>query len=145
MVTVTFGKVIFQSDIFCLTPAWLCGTFHNTVCSIHCVLNCHPCIFVISFSPVSRHSTSKLSWSECMDFSDTQTHNITDLRGLKRFLNQGFYLGIEEEKVPKNKLWGGSFSLAKRERAHILALDVLGPVMACSFRRRHNVQDQPNC
>ncbi|XP_030272338.1 leucine-rich repeat-containing protein 43 isoform X2 [Sparus aurata] len=48
---------------------------------------------------VSRHSTSKLSWSECMDFSDTQTHNITDLRGLKRFLNQGFYLRIEEEKV----------------------------------------------
>ncbi|XP_036954192.1 leucine-rich repeat-containing protein 43-like isoform X1 [Acanthopagrus latus] len=48
---------------------------------------------------VSRHSTSKLSWSECMDFSDTRTYNISDLRGLKRFLNQGFYLRIEEEKV----------------------------------------------
>ena len=68
-------------------------------CSVHCVLNFHSCIFVICFSLVSRHSTSKLSWSECMDFSDTQIHNITDLRGLKRFLNRGFYLRIEEEKV----------------------------------------------
>ncbi|XP_070819956.1 leucine-rich repeat-containing protein 43-like [Chaetodon trifascialis] len=48
---------------------------------------------------VSRHSTSKLTWSECIDFSDTQTHIVRDLRGFKRFLNQGLYLSIEEEKV----------------------------------------------
>ncbi|KAM9360668.1 leucine-rich repeat-containing protein 43-like [Symphorus nematophorus] len=48
---------------------------------------------------VSRHSTSKLTWSECMEFSDTQTYIVTDLGGLKRFLNQGLYLRIEEEKV----------------------------------------------
>ncbi|XP_029294705.1 leucine-rich repeat-containing protein 43-like [Cottoperca gobio] len=48
---------------------------------------------------VSRHSTSKLTWSDCMDFSDTQTHVVSDLGGLKRFFNQGLYLTIEEEKV----------------------------------------------
>ncbi|XP_044052300.1 leucine-rich repeat-containing protein 43-like isoform X2 [Siniperca chuatsi] len=48
---------------------------------------------------VSRHNTSKLTWSECMDFSDTQTYIVSDLGGLKRFLNQGLYLRIEEEKV----------------------------------------------
>ncbi|XP_045889677.1 leucine-rich repeat-containing protein 43-like [Micropterus dolomieu] len=48
---------------------------------------------------VSKHSTSKLTWSECMDFSDTQTYIVSDLGGLKRFLNQGLYLRIEEEKV----------------------------------------------
>ncbi|XP_041792380.1 leucine-rich repeat-containing protein 43-like [Chelmon rostratus] len=48
---------------------------------------------------VSRHSTSKLTWSECMDFSDTQTHIVRDLGGLKRFLNKGLHLRIEEEKV----------------------------------------------
>nr|XP_046243473.1 leucine-rich repeat-containing protein 43-like [Scatophagus argus] len=48
---------------------------------------------------VSSHSTSKLGWSECMDFSDTQTYIVHDLGGLKRFLNQGLDLRIEEEKV----------------------------------------------
>ncbi|XP_068460999.1 leucine-rich repeat-containing protein 43-like [Clinocottus analis] len=48
---------------------------------------------------VSRHSTSKLSWSECMDFSHTQTYTVSDLGCLKRFFNKGFYLTIEEEKV----------------------------------------------
>ncbi|KAM8887236.1 leucine-rich repeat-containing protein 43-like isoform 3-T3 [Spinachia spinachia] len=48
---------------------------------------------------VSGHRTSKLTWSGCMDFRDTQTYIVTDLGGLKRFLNQGFYLTIEEEKV----------------------------------------------
>ncbi|XP_018523958.1 leucine-rich repeat-containing protein 43 isoform X1 [Lates calcarifer] len=48
---------------------------------------------------VSRHSTSKLTWSECMDFSDTHMFIVSDLGGLKKFLNQGLNLTIEEEKV----------------------------------------------
>ncbi|XP_070759923.1 leucine-rich repeat-containing protein 43-like [Enoplosus armatus] len=48
---------------------------------------------------VSRRSTSKLTWSECMDFSDAQTYIVSDLGGLKRFLNRGLHLSIEEEKV----------------------------------------------
>ncbi|XP_054467750.1 leucine-rich repeat-containing protein 43-like [Anoplopoma fimbria] len=48
---------------------------------------------------VKLHSTSKLTWSECMDFSHTQTYIVSDLGGLKRFLNQGLYLTLEEEKV----------------------------------------------
>ncbi|XP_049906143.1 leucine-rich repeat-containing protein 43-like [Epinephelus moara] len=48
---------------------------------------------------VSRHRTSKLTWAECMDFSDTQTYIVSDLGGLKRFFNQGLYLTLEEEKV----------------------------------------------
>ncbi|XP_034396736.1 leucine-rich repeat-containing protein 43-like [Cyclopterus lumpus] len=51
------------------------------------------------FSTVSGHSTSKLTWSECMDFSHTQTYIVSDLGGLKRFFNRGLYLTIEEEKV----------------------------------------------
>lgn len=47
----------------------------------------------------SRHSTSKLPWSECMDFSDTQIFIVSDLQSFKKFLNQGFYLTIVEEKV----------------------------------------------
>ncbi|XP_019113053.2 leucine-rich repeat-containing protein 43 [Larimichthys crocea] len=48
---------------------------------------------------VSRHSTAKLTWSECMDFSDTQTYVVRNLGGLKRFFNLGLNLQIEEEKV----------------------------------------------
>ncbi|XP_069379812.1 leucine-rich repeat-containing protein 43 isoform X2 [Paralichthys olivaceus] len=48
---------------------------------------------------VSRHSTSKQTWSEHMDFSDTQVHTVSDLGGLKKFLNHGLYLRVEEEKV----------------------------------------------
>nr|XP_020458044.1 leucine-rich repeat-containing protein 43 isoform X2 [Monopterus albus] len=48
---------------------------------------------------VSRHSTSKLTWSENMDFSDTQTYTVSNLAGLKKFFSQGLYLKIEEEKV----------------------------------------------
>uniref|UniRef100_UPI0037E7506E leucine-rich repeat-containing protein 43-like n=1 Tax=Semicossyphus pulcher TaxID=241346 RepID=UPI0037E7506E len=48
---------------------------------------------------VLRHSTSKLVWSEGVDFSDTQTHAVSDLGRFKRFLNRGLYLRIEEEKV----------------------------------------------
>ncbi|XP_075955398.1 leucine-rich repeat-containing protein 43-like [Anarhichas minor] len=48
---------------------------------------------------VSGHSTSKLTWSECMDFSHTHTYIVGDLGGLKRFFNKGLYLTIEEEKV----------------------------------------------
>ncbi|XP_029018535.1 leucine-rich repeat-containing protein 43-like isoform X2 [Betta splendens] len=47
---------------------------------------------------LSRHSTSKLPWSTCMDFSDTQTYTVSDLGALKRFFNQGVRLSIEEEK-----------------------------------------------
>lgn len=62
--------------------------------------------FLISFFTVSRHSTSKLTWSECMDFSDTQTYIVSDLESLKRFLNQGLYLRIQEEKVQKIRFEG---------------------------------------
>lgn len=55
-------------------------------------------------STVSRHSTSKVAWSECMDFGDTQIHSVCDLEGLKRFFCRGLYLRIEEEKVPIIKL-----------------------------------------
>ncbi|XP_032372974.1 leucine-rich repeat-containing protein 43 isoform X2 [Etheostoma spectabile] len=48
---------------------------------------------------VSRHSTSKLPWSECMAVSDSQTFIVSDLGGLKRFFNRGLYLTIKEEKV----------------------------------------------
>ncbi|XP_030593899.1 leucine-rich repeat-containing protein 43 isoform X2 [Archocentrus centrarchus] len=48
---------------------------------------------------VLRHSTSKLSWSESMDFSDTQTHTVSALADLKKFLNRGLHLRLEEEKV----------------------------------------------
>ncbi|XP_035809736.2 leucine-rich repeat-containing protein 43 isoform X2 [Amphiprion ocellaris] len=48
---------------------------------------------------VSSHSTSKLTWSECMDFSDAQTYVVSSLGDLKKFLNQGLYLRLEEEKV----------------------------------------------
>uniref|UniRef100_A0A3Q3MNG8 Leucine rich repeat containing 43 n=1 Tax=Mastacembelus armatus TaxID=205130 RepID=A0A3Q3MNG8_9TELE len=37
-------------------------------------------VFYFFFFPtVSRHTTSKLPWSECMDFSDTQTYIVSDL------------------------------------------------------------------
>ncbi|KAK5871139.1 hypothetical protein PBY51_004035 [Eleginops maclovinus] len=48
---------------------------------------------------VTRHSTSKLKWSDCIDFSDTKTYVVSDLGGLKRFFSQGLYLTILEEKV----------------------------------------------
>ncbi|XP_062240976.1 leucine-rich repeat-containing protein 43-like isoform X2 [Platichthys flesus] len=50
-------------------------------------------------APVSRHSTSKLTWSEHMDFSDTHVHTGSDLGGLKKFLSRGLSLRVEEEKV----------------------------------------------
>ncbi|KAL3975782.1 tubulin polyglutamylase TTLL2 [Sarotherodon galilaeus] len=48
---------------------------------------------------VLRHTTSKLSWSESMDFGDTQTHTVSALGDLKKFLNRGLRLSLEEEKV----------------------------------------------
>lgn len=56
-------------------------------------------VYFSDFSTVSRHSTAKLTWSECMDFSDTQTYVVRNLGGLKRFFNLGLSLQIEEEKV----------------------------------------------
>uniref|UniRef100_A0AAZ1Y3L6 Leucine rich repeat containing 43 n=1 Tax=Oreochromis aureus TaxID=47969 RepID=A0AAZ1Y3L6_OREAU len=49
---------------------------------------------------VLRHTTSKLSWSESMDFGDTQTHTVSALGDLKKFLNRGLRLSLEEEKSP---------------------------------------------
>uniref|UniRef100_UPI003AABAA05 leucine-rich repeat-containing protein 43-like n=1 Tax=Centroberyx gerrardi TaxID=166262 RepID=UPI003AABAA05 len=48
---------------------------------------------------VWRHSTSKLAWAECMDFTHTSSHVVGDLGSFKRFLSRGLCLGIEEEKV----------------------------------------------
>ncbi|KAM4577102.1 leucine-rich repeat-containing protein 43-like [Odontesthes bonariensis] len=48
---------------------------------------------------LSPHSTSKRIWSECVDFSDTQTYLVSSLEDLKKFLNHGLYLRLEEEKV----------------------------------------------
>lgn len=81
--------------MFILLFVYMCGSFYLLI------------FLMICFSTVSRRSTSKLAWSECMDFSDTQKYVISDLGGLKKFFNQGLYVSIEEEKV-KNKegLWG---------------------------------------
>lgn len=51
------------------------------------------------FSTASTCSTSKVTWSEEMDFGDTQTHAVLDLDGLKRFCLRGLDLRIVEEKV----------------------------------------------
>ncbi|XP_028314207.1 leucine-rich repeat-containing protein 43-like isoform X3 [Gouania willdenowi] len=48
---------------------------------------------------VSKHKTTKLPWSECLDFSDTQKFSVTSLGEFKTFLNQGLCLTLEEEKV----------------------------------------------
>ncbi|XP_028270766.1 leucine-rich repeat-containing protein 43-like [Parambassis ranga] len=45
------------------------------------------------------HSTSKLAWSECMDFSEAHTHIVGPLGCLKKFFNQGLCVSLEEEKV----------------------------------------------
>ncbi|XP_059193563.1 leucine-rich repeat-containing protein 43-like [Centropristis striata] len=48
---------------------------------------------------VSKRSTSKLLWSECMDLSDIKTYIVSDLGHLKRFFKRGLHLSVEEEKV----------------------------------------------
>ncbi|XP_053727291.1 leucine-rich repeat-containing protein 43-like [Synchiropus splendidus] len=48
---------------------------------------------------VAKHSTPKLAWAESMEFGDSQTHAITDLRGFKRFLKHGLDIQIEQEKT----------------------------------------------
>lgn len=58
-----------------------------------------PCIQAITGEHVSSHSTHRLPWSECIDFSETQTHVVKDLRGFKSFLNQGMCIRVEEEKI----------------------------------------------
>lgn len=63
-----------------------------------------PLTHLFSFSSVSNHSTSKLTWAECLDFNHTAAFIVDDLRGLKRFLNGGLFLRVEEEKVQKLKL-----------------------------------------
>ncbi|KAM7391958.1 hypothetical protein PAMP_022604 [Pampus punctatissimus] len=64
----------------------------------------------------SRHSTSKLTWSECMNFCDTQTYIIRDLGSFKKFLNQGFNLRIEEEKVQSWPAASEDIPVAKKEK-----------------------------
>lgn len=95
-----------------------------------CVKSFESCFFVISLLTVSRHSTSKRTWSECMDFRDAQIYVISDLGGLKRFFNQGLNLKIEEEKVHKRGLGSNVHLKAENLRTHILAFNYLGPVMA---------------
>ncbi|KAM9858626.1 leucine-rich repeat-containing protein 43-like [Aulostomus maculatus] len=65
-----------------------------------------------------RHSTSKQTWSECINFSETQIHIISDLRGFMKFLHKGFDLHIEEEKVKS-----GSTKEKKRKSEHQLFQD----------------------
>lgn len=67
----------------------------------YCVVTFRLYVSMTPFSTVSKHSTSKLTWSECMDFSDTHIHVVSELGDLKKFLNQGLNLWIEEEKVQK--------------------------------------------
>ena len=56
----------------------------------------HP---LVLFHIVLRHSTSKLTWAECMDFLHARSFVADDLGSLKIFLNEGIWLRIEEEKV----------------------------------------------
>lgn len=48
---------------------------------------------------LSSHSSSKLVWSESMDFSDSHSHSVWDLRTLKSFLSQGMCVRVHEEKI----------------------------------------------
>ncbi|XP_029961123.1 leucine-rich repeat-containing protein 43-like [Salarias fasciatus] len=48
---------------------------------------------------VFKHSTSGVPWSECMDFSNSQTFTIRSLGDFKKFLSQGICVRLEEEKV----------------------------------------------
>ncbi|XP_028314206.1 leucine-rich repeat-containing protein 43-like isoform X2 [Gouania willdenowi] len=66
--------------------------------------NCEPLSGTLFVTPektccVSKHKTTKLPWSECLDFSDTQKFSVTSLGEFKTFLNQGLCLTLEEEKV----------------------------------------------
>ncbi|KAK7933082.1 hypothetical protein WMY93_003978 [Mugilogobius chulae] len=47
----------------------------------------------------SAHSSSKLSRSQCEDFSESQHHSVSDLRALKGFLLRGMCVRVEEEKI----------------------------------------------
>ncbi|KAM7416689.1 hypothetical protein PAMA_018649 [Pampus argenteus] len=64
----------------------------------------------------SRHSTSRLTWTERMDFSDKQTYIIRDLGSFKKFLNQGLDLRIEEEKVQSWPAASEDIPVAKKEK-----------------------------
>ncbi|XP_029915160.1 leucine-rich repeat-containing protein 43-like [Myripristis murdjan] len=48
---------------------------------------------------VPTHSTAKLPWAECMDFTHTSSFIVGDLACFKRFLNRGVLLSLEEEKI----------------------------------------------
>ncbi|XP_072290016.1 leucine-rich repeat-containing protein 43-like [Eucyclogobius newberryi] len=54
---------------------------------------------VCSGTQGSTHSSSKLPWSECMDFCQTHHHSVSDLRALKSFLSRGMCVRVEEEKI----------------------------------------------
>ncbi|KAJ3604209.1 hypothetical protein NHX12_028950 [Muraenolepis orangiensis] len=51
------------------------------------------------FLQLLTHTTAALAWDQCMDFFHTQTLVVQDLPGLKRFLVQGLWLRLEEDKV----------------------------------------------
>lgn len=57
-----------------------------------------------NFSPVSTCSTSKVTWSEEMNFEDAQTHVVQDLDAFKRFCHRGLDLKIVEEKVKRQQI-----------------------------------------
>lgn len=127
--------ISYQLTAVCITDIF-CLCFYT--CNTHCVRHLDSLI-----STVTRHSTTKLTWSDCIDFSNTKTHVMSDLGGLKRFFNQGLYLTIVEEKVT----WVNSRCLdaSTSVRTHFRASDVLGSVMACSLWRRPGAQTLPDC
>ncbi|KAF7200346.1 leucine-rich repeat-containing protein 43 isoform X1 [Nothobranchius furzeri] len=51
------------------------------------------------FQHLSQHSTARMMWSKEMDFNDKQTYTVSSLGQLKKFLNEGLDLRLEEEKV----------------------------------------------
>uniref|UniRef100_A0A8D3B4C1 Leucine-rich repeat-containing protein 43 n=1 Tax=Scophthalmus maximus TaxID=52904 RepID=A0A8D3B4C1_SCOMX len=93
---VTYPPYTFQNlpDFFVFSCLHMCKMNY-------CVVTFRLYVSMTPFSTVSKHSTSKLTWSECMDFSDTHIHVVSELGDLKKFLNQGLNLWIEEEKVQK--------------------------------------------
>uniref|UniRef100_A0A672JQU8 Leucine rich repeat containing 43 n=1 Tax=Salarias fasciatus TaxID=181472 RepID=A0A672JQU8_SALFA len=82
-----------KSEI-CLIVEIICWLILDCICE-----NQHS---VMCFSPaVFKHSTSGVPWSECMDFSNSQTFTIRSLGDFKKFLSQGICVRLEEEKVQK--------------------------------------------
>ncbi|XP_033828340.1 leucine-rich repeat-containing protein 43-like [Periophthalmus magnuspinnatus] len=47
----------------------------------------------------STHSSCSLPWSDCMDFSETHHHSVSDLRALKSFVRRGMCVHVVEDKT----------------------------------------------